>query len=923
MTTTTAPVASPPVIRSVVERARAKNHNGGVIGIRAAPTWDGPPVLAHEGGDIAIVACPSALAVREALLTRGAHPWLVVLTDRDESDLGVGIRSRLLGHRLHSADPWEAVRRAFAANGIEPALAAGRDHREIAAGLLAHQPAGGWPPARGGLLTVDHAFSCLARVCLDLTAGDPDARAVLAWSTNPAALRRIGDLRSSAGDVLASAVLRWLAGRCGNAAAPLRHVFDGGHVPDAVPLGLAVGVLAAVRDGSITPGDPDAVTRAREALVRLEARTGGFLDPHVAAAWANEAADTAEALLTEPDSEPVAHRCLARADAVLAEARGDGLSTASDLLPSALTTRLADLSDTLRQTLPLGAGAGLSPDALAVIEQRWAPVRAHRLRERDPRTAAFAGAVRLSRWLATPDLGASDLAGAAARHRDADGWVDSAINDAASGVADPGLSAGLEAVLTAARARRSLHDLEFAAALAQWTTADSPDLSRHGLWRLEDVLAGVVIPATRHAGVLFLILDGMSVGVGTEVLDSVISDPHHPWIEALLPGHARRAAGLAVLPTLTEVSRASLLCGQLRVGAQDTEQAGYQERTRADRLVGSLLFHKKPLDSSRLGYAVADDVAVAIADTDRHRLVTCVLNTIDDALDRTDPGGTDWTADTVKHLRPLLDVAQHAGRIVIITADHGHIVERRMGRQQPHPAISSARSRAGDTPAGEGEVWVHGRRVLKHEGAAVLAVDEGLRYGPLKAGYHGGAAPAEVVVPLAVLVPGIVPDGSGLVEAPPQNPGWWITPYAAAPSATARPEPARPLPRGTDDRPTLFDDVESPPPTAPTVDSSPVVAAVLTSAVYAETRAIAGRLSITDDDVQRLLAALLAEPRGRLDAVLAAQALKVPLARLSGAVSQAIKLLNVEGYPVLGWDADGSTLRLDETLLREQFEVEA
>ena len=36
----------------------------------------------------------------------------------------------------------------------------------------------------------------------------------------------------------------------------------------------------------------------------------------------------------------------------------------------------------------------------------------------------------------------------------------------------------------------------------------------------------------------------------------------------------------------------------------------------------------------------------------------------------------------------------------------------------------------------------------------MLAVDETLRYGPLKAGYHGGAAPAEAVVPVVVLVPG-------------------------------------------------------------------------------------------------------------------------------------------------------------------------
>ena len=48
--------------------------------------------------------------------------------------------------------------------------------------------------------------------------------------------------------------------------------------------------------------------------------------------------------------------------------------------------------------------------------------------------------------------------------------------------------------------------------------------------------------------------------------------------------------------------------------------------------------------------------------------------------------------------------------------------------------------------------------MLRHDGRAVLAVDERLRYGPLKAGYHGGGAPAEAVVPVAVLVPGAVPE---------------------------------------------------------------------------------------------------------------------------------------------------------------------
>src|ERR1019366_8625639 len=188
------------------------------------------------------------------------------------------------------------------------------------------------------------------------------------------------------------------------------------------------------------------------------------------------------------------------------------------------------------------------------------------------------------------------------------------------------------------------------------------------------------------------------------------------WPEALLPGQTSRVAALAVLPTLTEVSRASLLCGELRTGGQDAERRGYDALTGAYGLPGAALFHKKPLDSSRLGYAVADDVAAAIADVTGHPLVTCVLNTIDDALDRSDPGGTEWGADAVKHLVPLLDRAQHAGRGVVLTADHGHIVERRQGRQRPHADISSGRSRAAIEPAADGEVLVTGRRVLRHDG---------------------------------------------------------------------------------------------------------------------------------------------------------------------------------------------------------------
>jgi hypothetical protein len=203
-------------------------------------------------------------------------------------------------------------------------------------------------------------------------------------------------------------------------------------------------------------------------------------------------------------------------------------------------------------------------------------------------------------------------------------------------------------------------------------------------------------------------------------------------------------------------------------------------------------------------------------------------------------------------------------------------------------------------------VLVRGPRVLAHDGRAILAADERLRYGPLKAGYHGGASPAEAVVPLCVLVPGTVPDGTGLVLAQPQEPSWWHSAATAVPSAPRTVEPTQPG---------LFP-VTPTPKAPPTV---PVVAAVLKSSTFATAQKLAGH-GLPTDRLAALLTALLTAPGNRIAANAAAGHLQVPLARLRGAVVQAQRLLNVEGYAVILTDADG-TIVLDEPLLREQFGV--
>jgi hypothetical protein len=103
--------------------------------------------------------------------------------------------------------------------------------------------------------------------------------------------------------------------------------------------------------------------------------------------------------------------------------------------------------------------------------------------------------------------------------------------------------------------------------------------------------------------------------------------------------------------------------------------------------------------------------------------------------------------------------------------------------------------------------------------------------------------------------------------------------------------------------------------------ASPVPAAVLKSAAYVAQKKTAGRVSVTDEQVRALLAALLAAASRRLPPALAATVLTVSPVTLRGAVLHAQKLLNVEGYPVLRVDADGATVILDEGLLREQFGI--
>lgn len=925
-------VLTAPLVHARLDEALGKDYASGVVGIHARPVWSGPAGFDHRGAPVQVVTCSSSLAVRDAMLGWPGTGWLVIVTDRTPEDLGDGILAHLIGSRLRTPDEWEALRQRFNATGIDPALQAEQRSRQVATGLLAVEPAEGWPPAPGGVLTRDHVMAAVFHHHLGLDvdsgpmdsdtvevgsseSGPVDATSVLDWTMRSRAATTLTDLRQRGGDALADAALAWAAERLGMAGGPVLPLFTSGRLADVVPLGIVVGLLTEpnldAREAEI----------AQAARIRLEAPLGG--------AAPSGAALTAWAQQTRAVVAPAT--VLDRADHLLVTVQADSLAGRSDLLPSGLRARLSGLAESVRTAAEAAvARAGDDPDAALIspeqsarIERAWTAVAGHSVvrapRGRtDSRVRPFLAAVRLARWLAQPATAPSgtvaDLVG---RHRDTDAWVDISVNDAATGTGDPGDGVALSAILRATQLRRDAHDTEFAAALAALTRDDPTE---PGVRYIEDILAEDVAPiVSPSTPVLLLVLDGMSVATAIEVIEDAAG---RGWSERSTS--ARRDMALAVLPTLTSVSRTSLFSGQLTTGGQPQELAGVAEFGRA-RGLGTVLFHKKLLDSSRPGFAVSDRVGAALDNTAGMPLVACVLNTVDDALDRSDPGGTDWTMDAIKHLRPLLERARVAGRTVILTADHGHIVERRLGTQRNCLDATSNRSRPATPPAGADEVLVEGRRVVAPDGRVVLAVNDRLRYGPLKAGYHGGASPAEVIVPVCYLVSGIAADSvpNRLQLLGDQTPPWWETPSAEVlgavfPTVVGRGPVSNP--RREDVGQNALPGMEISAAESPPRSIELVVEAVLTSSVYTAQSQRAGRAQPGRDEVRTALLSLLADPgRRRPMDVLVGHGSGATRAR--GAFTVFQRLLNVEGYQVLALDSDGVTAVLDEDLLCEQYGI--
>ncbi|MEU2577748.1 BREX-2 system phosphatase PglZ [Streptomyces anulatus] len=939
--------------------------------LRSAPQWDGPaePVWG-EGRTARISTAPSPLAVHELLLDHLGEPLgdtaepaatagsdgpavLVILTDREQSELDPAILARVHKKRIDTLDSWDVVREAFGAEQVDTRL---RHANWAAEALLDATPPGGWPPLAGGVLSRRKALSALALRRLRLGRYDTesdgpldrvrrtddalDTHALLSWSLSPGGPGRLLDLRGPE-----RAGLRLFLGeedQAGLAGQALLALVEAEHGEEAVAFGL---VCAALWQHAV----PDAeVYQARGRAERWfgdQPPAAGEQLGHLASAFGRACEDYLGVLLTTAarsegseseetrEARRISDTVLDRATSLVRQFGAESAARASPLLPTGLESRFAAVGHVLES----GQNGALVEAFRQLEEHRRAGDPEARTRIRRARMGG-----RLTQWLAGEPTTACDSTGTGiARHLAETGWVDQALEHIeAGGDPDPSLRSAYDKLGARVRERRLDIDREFARSLATWTAAGTHPGS---MLTVETFLDRVVKPIVRGADgrrVLLLVLDGMSAAIATELGQELRST----WAEfdPVKEGEPHRRAMAAALPTLTAVSRTSLFAGRLMKGTQADEKRLFPQQ----KLWGgaqAAVFHKDDLRTPSAGEVFGPGLGEALADGRTH--VAVVLNAIDDRLAKEQKlGDGTWRASDIPGLVELLRVAAAQGMAVLITSDHGHVVDRR-GTKADASLPESARHRLPGGTLSAAEVALSGPRVVWPEpGASIVALwDADSRYTSLKAGYHGGASLAEFTIPVLAFLPFGATPPKDWRELGDQRPSWWFlderapaAPVPPPPGVTpAVKKPVRQTPSKSQaelarTHDSLFDVV--------LVPAEEAGDALVTTELRTQSESLVHRLfgSAAFQDQIELLARkprereldkfrqavqVLVDAGGTLPVTALAQRVEFPVTRADGFAAVLRQLLNYDGVQVLETLPDGRTLRLHQGLLREQFEL--
>ena len=837
-----------------------------------------PSGLAPSGRSVDLLATSSPLEIR-ARASKPRNQPLVVLTGCDASSLGDDLVARAVRHKLHTVDRWETVSQLFGADTVSRSLS---EHRELADALIEAKPMGGYPRVTTKVLDLDTALDALVHSHLGVQA--ESLAQLLTWGTTPAAARVVRDTP----DAVLTQLERHLCIQFGPGAAVVFAALRAGQASDLMPLALAADVIHAVDDP------------APEPKLRLELLLG---EPGLdATAYRNIGAAAVERVWSLHTDQQAIASWLAGADRFVSQWKATDEVWRSSVLPSAFTQRTERAARALDAWRQQPESKSLAAAADAAVAQ----VGEHRHALDEPqRVGRLQMAARMIRR-DSADLAPAGTLGEAIIGYTSDGaWLDRARVAVSQGDTEPTAAALFAALTAEADAARIAQGEQIARIVAGAAQPLSDELLG-----IEAVLTQVVAPLAATVPVLVVVLDGMGWPTFTEVLERL---EHHAWSAYADPAGVAARPVLAALPTVTEFSRTSLLCGTLRQGDKESERRGFTKHEAllavSSKAAPPVLFHKTDLRAGGLDTIPAE--ALTLIRDERVKVVGVVLNNIDERLKDVANPPTGWGLDELAPLREILEAARSAGRAVVLTADHGHVLER--GTEFRTSGGGGERWRAVTSgPVTHGEIEARGPRVVTEDKAAILPWLEQLRYGGSRNGYHGGITMAEAVVPLAVLSTEDIEGWSPRTISPP---AWWQpafddeTPTPTAPAAKPSNSPTK-----TATTPSLFD----PEPEVAEPTSATSVGAEIERIMATEH--VRGQLSSLRLDaavVTSILGVLNRAGGTALADTRIADAVDIPRQRIGRVITQMQRLLNIDGYPVI--NTVNGEVKFDRALLERQL----
>lgn len=835
--------------------------------------WSGGDLIEVAGRALPLRYCQSTLEVREALSAEGDTP-AVLLVGLPENALGQDILARLARQRLLHVDRWQLVQDTYGVRQVDPRLF---PLQWLPAVLLDAVTVRA--QATAPVLTLEDAMSTCLAFLFGLPAEQPglDDLALTCEEKHARWLAIAPEQRTQFGQHLTK--------QFGALVEAFIAAMENGNGHAIIAIGLACDVLYADR--------ADALLELRDARVRLESRLGGHrLKAADGKRWAQLARDLmarlpeARQLATERTASELLHAIGASAHMEL-----------SSVLPLGLDARLDQLGESIDRFLR-------TPSALDAVEADTARVLAHRSARGDQAESRAARmAVRLCRCLAI-DTEQPVPTDPVAHYLEHGAWQDWARR-ALRGVRPERFARAAARLLDQVALARRAQDEAFAnGLLAGLRLGEAP----HELTPVESALDQIIAPLASQLPVLLVVLDGMSADVSLTISQSLLSRGWNPWARRDQP-----LALLATLPSVTECSRSSLLSGKLVRGTarQEAQAFAAHEGLRRTSLADKppQLFHKASVEQS---HQLSQEVSAAIADPD-NRVVAVVINAIDDALAKSDQVRINWDIETIPLLAGVLDQASQAGRAVVLTSDHGHVLERDSSLL---PGDAGERYRTSATPPTEGELLADGPRVQALMGASIVVPwREDLRYAVKKNGYHGGVSRQEMIVPLGLWTsPGLELPAAGYLPSIATRPEWWDTADQLAPlqSVPPRSVPVKPASKRKAAEPTgdLF----------ATIPTLRLADALVASSIFSRQQARVGRVAL-DPERLTLLVRTLEDAGGRARIEELAQAIEMPAMRMRGVVSILQRTLNIDGFPVVTFEQASGTVLLDLRLLRTQFQI--